>query len=147
MATPAFVRLPGFRDFAPEEMAVRTHIFDAWKSVARRYAFREYDGPPLESLDLYVEKSGEEIVGQLYAFTDRGDRQVAMRPEMTPSLARILAERSRAMPKPIRWFSTPQLFRYERQQRGRGVDEHVRRRKPPGLQSGARTAKRPQPPV
>ena len=123
MATPAFVRLPGFRDFAPEEMAVRTHIFDAWKSVARRYAFREYDGPPLESLDLYVEKSGEEIVGQLYAFTDRGDRQVAMRPEMTPSLARILAERSRAMPKPIRWFSTPQLFRYERQQRGR-LREH-----------------------
>ncbi len=123
MASPEFARLPGFRDFAPEEMAVRTHIFDAWKRVARRYAFREYDGPPLESLDLYVEKSGEEIVGQLYAFKDRGDRQVAMRPEMTPSLARILAERSRAMPKPIRWFSTPQLFRYERQQRGR-LREH-----------------------
>ncbi len=123
MASPEFARLPGFRDFAPEEMAVRTHIFDAWKRVAGRYAFREYDGPPLEALDLYVEKSGEEIVGQLYAFTDRGDREVAMRPEMTPSLARILAERSRAMPKPIRWFSTPQLFRYERQQRGR-LREH-----------------------
>jgi histidyl-tRNA synthetase len=123
MASPEFARLPGFRDFAPEEMAVRTHIFDAWKRVAHRYAFREYDGPPLEALDLYVEKSGEEIIGQLYTFTDRGGRQVAMRPEMTPSLARILAERSRAMPKPIRWFSTPQLFRYERQQRGR-LREH-----------------------
>lgn len=123
MATPEFARLPGFRDFPPEEMAVRAHICDAWRRVAVRYAFREYDGPPLEALELYTEKSGDEIVGQLYTFTDRGDRQVAMRPEMTPSLARILAERSRAMPKPIRWFSTPQLFRYERQQRGR-LREH-----------------------
>lgn len=123
MATPEFARLPGFRDFPPEEMALRAHVFDAWKRVAQRYAFREYDGPPLEALELYTEKSGEEIVGQLYAFTDRGDRRVAMRPEMTPSLARILADRSRAMPKPIRWFSTPQLFRYERQQRGR-LREH-----------------------
>lgn len=123
MASTDFARLPGFRDFAPDEMAVRRHVFDAWGRVARRYAFREYDGPPLESLDLYVEKSGPEIVGQLYTFTDRGGRDVAMRPEMTPSLARILGERSRAMPKPIRWFSTPQLFRYERQQRGR-LREH-----------------------
>jgi histidyl-tRNA synthetase len=91
--------------------------------VARRYGFLEYDGPPLESLDLYVEKSGEEIVGQLYNFTDKGDRAVALRPEMTPSLARILGERSRGMSKPIRWFSMPQLFRYERQQRGR-LREH-----------------------
>ncbi len=123
MATSEFSRLPGFRDFVPEDMAVRTHIFDAWRRVAGRYGFQEYDGPPLESLDLYVEKSGEEIVGQLYAFTDRGDRSVALRPEMTPSLARILGDRSRAMAKPIRWFSMPQLFRYERQQRGR-LREH-----------------------
>ncbi len=123
MASSDFARLPGFRDFAPDEMALRRHVFGAWGRVARRYAFRQYDGPPLEPLELYVEKSGEEIVGQLYAFTDRGGREVAMRPEMTPSLARILAERSRAMPKPIRWFSTPQLFRYERQQRGR-LREH-----------------------
>jgi len=118
-----FARLPGFRDFAPEEMAIRNHIFAAWRRVSRRYGFQEYDGPPLEPLDLYTEKSGEEIVGQLYSFEDKGGRDVSMRPEMTPSLARILGERSRSLPKPIRWFSTPQLFRYERQQRGR-LREH-----------------------
>lgn len=91
--------------------------------MACRYGFQEYDGPPLEPLDLYVEKSGEEIVGQLYNFVDKGDRAVALRPEMTPSLARILAERSRGLSKPIRWFSMPQLFRYERAQRGR-LREH-----------------------
>ncbi|HSM60115.1 MAG TPA: histidine--tRNA ligase [Longimicrobiales bacterium] len=123
MSAPTFSRLPGFRDFPPEELAVRAHVFAAWREAARRYGFLEYDGPPLESLDLYVEKSGAEIVGQLYAFTDRGDREVALRPEMTPSLARILGERSRSMAKPIRWFSIPQLFRYERQQRGR-LREH-----------------------
>jgi len=123
MTSQSFARLPGFRDFPPEDLAFRAHIFEAWRSVARRYGFQEYDGPPLEALDLYVEKSGEEIVGQLYNFTDKGNREVALRPEMTPSLARILAERSRALPKPIRWFSIPQLFRYERQQRGR-LREH-----------------------
>ncbi len=116
-------RLPGFRDFPPEDLAFRNHIFEAWRRVSRRYGFLEYDGPPLEELELYTAKSGDEIVGQLYNFTDKGDREVALRPEMTPSLARILAERSRALPKPIRWFSTPQLFRYERQQRGR-LREH-----------------------
>jgi histidyl-tRNA synthetase len=95
----------------------------AWRRVARRYGFVEYDGPPLESLDLYAEKSGAEIAEQLYAFTDKGDRQVALRPEMTPTLARILGDKSRGMSKPIRWFSMPQLFRYERQQRGR-LREH-----------------------
>ncbi len=123
MAASEFSRLPGFRDFVPEDMAVRSHIFDAWRRVSRRYGFLEYDGPPLEPLELYVEKSGEEIVGQLYNFTDKGDREISLRPEMTPSLARILGERSRSMPKPIRWFSIPQLFRYERQQRGR-LREH-----------------------
>lgn len=120
---PALARLPGFRDFPPEDLAVRAHVFRAWREACRRYGFQEYDGPPLESLELYTEKSGEEIVGQLYAFRDRGGRDVALRPEMTPSLARILAERARALPKPIRWFSIPQLFRYERQQRGR-LREH-----------------------
>ena len=118
-----FQRLPGFRDFPPEDLAVRTHVFEGWRRVSRRYGFLEYDGPPLEPLELYVEKSGQEIVGQLYGFTDKGDREVALRPEMTPSLARILAERSRSLPKPMRWFSVPQLFRYERQQRGR-LREH-----------------------
>ncbi len=123
MANSDFARLPGFRDFPPEDLALRSHIFEAWRRVSRRYGFLEYDGPPLEPLDLYVEKSGEEIVGQLYDFTDKGDREISLRPEMTPSLARILAERSRAMSKPIRWFTMPQLFRYERQQRGR-LREH-----------------------
>jgi histidyl-tRNA synthetase len=123
MATSGFARLPGFRDFPPEDLALRSHIMQAWRRVSRRYGFLEYDGPPLEALDLYVEKSGGEIVDQLYAFTDKGDRQVALRPEMTPSLARILGDRSRGMSKPIRWFSMPQLFRYERQQRGR-LREH-----------------------
>jgi len=119
----AFPRLPGFRDFAPEALAEREHLFRTWRSVACRYGFQEYDGPPLEPLELYREKSGDEIVGQLYAFVDKGGREVSLRPEMTPSLARMLGERSRAMAKPIRWFSIPQLFRYERQQRGR-LREH-----------------------
>ncbi len=118
-----FKRLPGFRDFPPEDLALRAHVFDAWRRVAIRYGFREYDGPPVEPLDLYVEKSGEEIVGQLYNFEDKGGRTVSLRPEMTPSLARILGDRSRGMAKPIRWFTIPQLFRYERQQRGR-LREH-----------------------
>ena len=116
-------KLPGFREFGPEDMALRNHVFAAWRDVARRYGFSEYDGPPLEPLALYAEKSGEEIVGQLYAFRDRGDRRVALRPEMTPTLARMLGSRGRAMAKPIRWFSIPQLFRYERSQRGR-LREH-----------------------
>jgi len=116
-------RLPGFRDFDPVSMQTRNRTFEAWRRVSRRYGFLEYDGPPLESVDLYVRKSGPEIVEQLYHFTDKGGREVALRPEMTPSLARILAGRSRALPKPIRWFSVPQLFRYERQQRGR-LREH-----------------------
>ncbi|NNM05517.1 MAG: histidine--tRNA ligase [Gemmatimonadetes bacterium] len=119
----AFARLPGFRDFPPEELQIRSHVFESWRRISRRYGFQEYDGPPLEALDLYTEKSGEEIVGQLYAFEDKGGREITLRPEMTPSLARILGERSRAMPKPIRWFTLPQLFRYERQQRGR-LREH-----------------------
>ena len=123
MSKQTFARLPGFRDFPPEDLAFREHILGAWRRVSARYGFQEYDGPPLESLDLYVEKSGEEIVGQLYHFQDKGDRNVALRPEMTPSLARILGERHRSLAKPIRWFSVPQLFRYERQQKGR-LREH-----------------------
>ncbi len=117
------MKLPGFRDFLPEDLALRNHIFDAWRRVSRRHGFVEYDGPPLEELELYRAKSGDEIVGQLYEFTDKGDRHVALRPEMTPSLARIVGGGGRAMAKPIRWFSIPQLFRYERQQRGR-LREH-----------------------
>src|SRR5687768_2881088 len=115
--------LPGFRDFYPEELTLRNHIFATWRSVAGRYGFEEYDGPPLESLEMYTQKSGDEIVQQLYAFRDKGDRDVALRPEMTPTLARMVAARVQALKKPIRWFSIPQLFRYERQQRGR-LREH-----------------------
>jgi len=115
--------LPGFRDFYPPDLALRSHIFNTWRAVATRYGFEEYDGPPLEPLDLYTTKSGEEIVGQLYNFTDKGDRAVALRPEMTPTLARMVAARAGELRKPIRWFSIPQLFRYERQQRGR-LREH-----------------------
>ena len=122
-AARSFARLPGFRDFSPGDLALRSHVFNNWRRVARGYGFREYDGPPLEPLGLYVEKSGEEIVEQLYTFSDKAGREVALRPEMTPTLARMLAERSRGMPKPIRWFSIPQLFRYERSQRGR-LREH-----------------------
>jgi histidyl-tRNA synthetase len=115
--------LPGFRDFYPEQLAERAHIMGVWRDVARRFAFVEYDGPPLEPLELYTKKSGEEIVGQLYNFTDKGGRDITLRPEMTPTLARMAAARANALRKPIRWFSVPQLFRYERQQRGR-LREH-----------------------
>jgi len=124
-------RLPGFRDFYPEPLPhkdvwsaeVRHYIFDTWRNVARRYGFREYDGPPLEPLELYTAKSGDEIVGQLYNFTDKGDRTVALRPEMTPTITRMVAAHERNYRKPIKWFAIPQLFRYERQQKGR-LREH-----------------------
>lgn len=115
--------LPGFRDFFPEHFAERAHIFDTWRRIVRRYAFQEYDGPPLEPLELYTQKSGDEIVGQLYNFVDKGDRAVAMRPEMTPTFARMVGARAQTLRKPVRWFSLPQLFRYERTQKGR-LREH-----------------------
>ncbi|HEU5050200.1 MAG TPA: histidine--tRNA ligase [Gemmatimonadales bacterium] len=115
--------LPGFRDFYPDDLALRSHIFRVWREVAARYGFEEYDGPPLEPLELYTAKSGAEIVGQLYSFVDKGGREVSLRPEMTPTLARMVAARANGLRKPIRWFSIPQLFRYERQQRGR-LREH-----------------------
>src|SRR5215467_10424545 len=124
-------RLPGFRDFYPEPLPhkdvwsadARQYIFDTWRNVARRYGFREYDGPPLEPLELYTQKSGEEIVGQLYNFTDKGERAISLRPEMTPTLARMFASHERNYKKPVKWFAIPQLFRYERHQKGR-LREH-----------------------
>jgi histidyl-tRNA synthetase len=111
--------LPGFRDFYPAEFAFRAHIFDTWRRTCARYGFEEFDGPPLEPLELYTAKSGAEIVGQLYNFTDKGGREVSLRPELTPTVARMVAARAGGMKKPIRWFSIGQMFRYERQQRGR----------------------------
>src|SRR5688500_41884 len=117
------IALPGFRDFYPADFAARAFVLQTWRDVARRFGFVEYDGPPLEPLELYTKKSGAEIVGQLYNFTDKGDREVALRPEMTPTLARMVGCRANALRKPIRWFSIPQLYRYERQQKGR-LREH-----------------------
>jgi histidyl-tRNA synthetase len=124
-------RLPGFRDFYPEPLPhqdvwsadARQFIFEKWRAIARRYGFREYDGPPLEPLELFTTKSGAEIVGQLYNFVDKGERAVSLRPEMTPTLARMVAAHERNYKKPIKWFALPQLFRYERQQKGR-LREH-----------------------
>ena len=111
--------LPGFRDFYPDECAVRTYIIAKWREVARIYGFVEYDGPMLEPIDLYKKKSGGELLGQLFDFVDKGERHVAMRPEMTPTLARMVAARERDFKKPLKWFCAPQFFRYEKQQRGR----------------------------
>ena len=115
--------LPGFRDFLPRDCAARNYVFARWRQVARRYGFVEWDGPVLESTDLYRKKSGVEIVDQLFNFTDKGDREVSMRPELTPTLARVVAAHERAFKKPLKWFSIGQFFRYEKQQRGR-LREH-----------------------
>ena len=115
--------LPGFRDFLPEECARRNYIFARWREVARRYSFVEWEGPPLEATELYKKKSGAEIVDQLFNFTDKGEREVALRPELTPTLARVVAAHDREFKKPLKWFSIGQFFRYEKQQRGR-LREH-----------------------
>jgi len=109
----------GTRDFPPEEMRLRTWLFGHFREVARQFAFEEYDTPVLEAEALYVRKAGEEITGQLYNFEDKGGRKVALRPEMTPSLARLVLGKGRSLSLPIRWFSIPQCWRYERMTRGR----------------------------
>jgi len=111
--------LPGFRDFYPEDCARRNYILSVWREVASRYGFAEYDGPVLEPIDLYRKKSGGELLGQLFDFVDKGERHVALRPEMTPTLARMVAARERDYKKPLKWFCAPSFFRYEKQQRGR----------------------------
>src|SRR5438309_2221627 len=115
--------LPGFRDFLPEDCAARNYIFARWREVARRYGFVEWEGPLLEPTELYKKKSGEEIVDQLFNFIDKGEREVALRPELTPTLARVVAAHEREFKKPLKWFSIGQFFRYEKQQRGR-LREH-----------------------
>jgi histidyl-tRNA synthetase len=113
--------LPGFRDFFPEDCARRNHVVATWREVSRRYGFVEFDGPVLESTDLYRKKNeaGAEILEQLYSFTDRGGREVALRPEMTPTLARMVAAREKHYRKPMKWFCVSNFFRHERQQKGR----------------------------
>jgi histidyl-tRNA synthetase len=114
----------GVRDFYPDDMTVQSKIFSIWRDIARRYGYEEYNASVLEPADLYRAKSGEEIVNeQTYTFTDRGDREVTLRPEMTPTVARMVAAKRRELSYPLRWYSIPNLFRYESPQRGR-LREH-----------------------
>ena len=114
----------GTRDFYPEDMRLRNWLFERFHSAARSHGFEEYDAPVLESEELYTRKAGEEIVGQLYNFEDKGGRKVSLRPEMTPSLARMVMARAGALALPIKWYSIPQCWRYERTQRGRGREHY-----------------------
>jgi histidyl-tRNA synthetase len=112
-------RLPGFRDYYPEDCAFRNYLFENWRHVARAFGFQEYDGPTLEPTELYKKKSGEELKTQLFRFVDQGGRDVCMKPEMTPTLARLIAARERDYRKPIKWFSISPFFRFEKPQKGR----------------------------
>ena len=109
----------GTRDFYPDLMRVRNWISDTWRRVSLRNGFEEYDAPIFEYLNLFTIKSGEEIAEQLFSFTDRGERHLAIRPEITPSLARMVNAKINTLPRPIKWFSVPRLCRAERPQRGR----------------------------
>ncbi len=109
----------GTRDFYPEDMRQRTWLFQQWRDVAKTYGFSEYDAPVLESESLYTRKAGEEVTEQLYNFVDKGDRPVALRPEMTPSLARMVMAKKGGLNLPLKWYSIPQCWRYERMTRGR----------------------------
>ena len=111
--------LPGFRDFYPADCSARNFVFGKWREVARRYGFAEVDGPTLEPIELYRKKSGGELLGQLFDFVDKGERHISLRPEMTPTLARMVAARDRDFRKPLKWFSIASFFRYEKQQKGR----------------------------
>ena len=110
----------GVQDFYPEDMRVENYIFSVWRKVAEKFRYEEYNASPLEPTELYTEKSGAEIINeQTFTFTDRGGRGVTLRPEMTPTLARMIAARRKSLKYPLRWYSIPNLFRYERPQRGR----------------------------
>lgn len=110
----------GVRDFYPSDMAVQNYLFSVWRSVAEKFGYVEYSASILEYAELYRSKGSDEIVNeQMYVFKDKGDREVALRPEMTPTLARMIAARRKALKFPIRWYSIPNVFRYERSQRGR----------------------------
>ncbi|MFZ4767242.1 MAG: histidine--tRNA ligase, partial [Roseimicrobium sp.] len=115
----AFQTVKGFRDFFPSDCSKRNYIFAKWREVASRYSFTEYEGPLLESTELYRKKSGQEITEQLFCFATKGGEEVSMRPEVTPTLARMAAAKQRDYSKPIKWFQIGPCFRYERQQRGR----------------------------
>lgn len=114
-----FQSLPGFREFYPEDFSRRQHIFRVWRQAATSYGFQEYDAPVLEPLELYTTKSGDEIEGQLFSFTDKGERQVSLRPEMTPTVCRMVGAKAGGLKRPIKWFSIAEFYRYERAQKGR----------------------------
>ena len=114
-----FETLPGFREFYPEQLIARNGLFDNWRRSLEICGFSEYEGSVLEPLELYIEKSGNEIVEQLFHFEDKGGRKVAMRPEMTPTLARMVGSKANALRKPVKWFNIGDHFRYERMQKGR----------------------------
>ncbi|HEY4299816.1 MAG TPA: histidine--tRNA ligase [Candidatus Didemnitutus sp.] len=114
-----FQSLPGFRDFYPEDFFRRQHIFQNWRRAAVAHGFQEYDAPVLEPLELYTTKSGDEIEGQLFSFTDKGGREVSLRPEMTPTVCRMVGAKAGALKRPIKWFSVAEFYRYERAQKGR----------------------------
>src|SRR3954470_17020149 len=114
-----FQSLPGFREFYPEDLARRNFIFRLWRQTANAFGFAEYDAPVLEPLELYKTKSGDEIEGQLFNFTDKGGREVALRPEMTPTVCRLVGAKANALKRPVKWFSIAEFYRYERAQKGR----------------------------
>jgi len=120
MADKRFQSLPGFRDFTPRDCAVRNYLFSAWRGVAHRYGFTEYEAPIVESTELYLKKSGGELTTQLFRFEDQGGRDITLRPELTASLARIVGANQRDFPKPLKWFEIGPCFRYEKPQKGRG---------------------------
>ena len=124
LGRPVTQGVRGTRDFYPEDMRLRNWLFDNFADAALLHGFDEYDAPVLEHEELYTRKQGEEITQQLYNFEDKGDRKVALRPEMTPSLARMVMARAGGLPMPIKWFSIPQCWRYERTQRGRGREHY-----------------------
>ena len=110
----------GTRDWYPEDMRLRNYIFAKWRDIVRRYGYEAYDAPLLEPVDVYAAKSGQELVTeQTYQFIDRGERHVAIRPEMTPSVSRMIGAKRNEIAFPARWYSIAQFMRYERPQRGR----------------------------
>lgn len=114
-----FESLPGFRDFYPERALQRNFLFRQWRRAALAFGFQEYDGPVLEPLELFTEKSGPEIVSQLFNFEDKGGRAVTLRPELTPTLARMVGAKAGSLRRPVKWFAIGECFRYEKPQKGR----------------------------
>jgi histidyl-tRNA synthetase len=109
----------GTRDFFPEDHRLKSWLFGKFRLIADRFGFEEYDAPVVESEELYIRKAGEEVTQQLYNFEDKGGRRLSLRPEMTPSLARMVLSKKNALPLPLKWFAIPQCWRYERTTRGR----------------------------